>query len=106
MNCLFCGKDSWRSKFCRWCRNIKQNASSIVSQNKNKLRKLLKVENLSPERFDKFILYSDNIKNYGIIVMKYKEVDTKNTFERIMKYWTIINVVISFFFIFEIVLIF
>ena len=105
MICRLCGRESWRSKFCRWCRNIKQNASSIVSQNKNKLRKLLWVNKYSPEWFDKFILYSDNITSYGKIVLKYQEVDTRTTFERIFQYGTIVSALVMIFFSFEIILI-
>lgn len=105
MNCLFCGRESGRSKFCRGCRNIKENASAIVSQNKNKLRKLLQLNNFTPERFDKFILYSDNITSYWKIVMRYKSVDTRTTFERILNYWTIVSCFISIIFIAEILLI-
>lgn len=105
MKCLFCGRESWRSKFCRGCRNIKEKSLSIVSQNKNKLRKLLKMNNFTPERFDKFILYSDNIVSYWKIVMKYKEVDTRTTFERLLQYWIAVNVFIWWFFMFEILLI-
>lgn len=105
MNCLFCGRESWRSKFCIGCRRIKETAGSIVSQNKKKMRKLLQVENLSAERFDKFILYSDNIVSYWKIVMRYKVVDTKTTFERIMNYWAITVCCVSWFFLFEILLI-
>ena len=105
MNCLFCGRESWRSKFCRWCRNIKEKALSIVSQNKKKMRDLLGVNNFTPEWFEKFILYSDNIISYGKVVMKYKEVDTKTTFEKIMSYWVVMTCFASIFFLFEIILI-
>lgn len=105
MECLFCSKDSWRSRFCRACRKEKENAVSIVSQNKKKMKKLLQVENLSAERFDKFILYSNNIITQWKIVMKYKAVDTKTTFERIFRYGTVTACCLSLFFLFEILLI-
>ena len=41
MQCIKCWEESWRSKFCRVCRETKQNAVSIVSQNRWKLIKLL-----------------------------------------------------------------
>jgi hypothetical protein len=50
------------------------------------MKDLLGVNNFTPEWFEKFILYSDNIISYGKVVMKYKEVDTKTTFEKIMSY--------------------
>jgi hypothetical protein len=105
MECIKCWKDSGRSKFCRKCREIKQNAGSIVSQNKSKLIKLLQWDYLTPEWFEKFILYSNNIISYGKIVMEYKEVDTRRTFENIMKFWIITVNIISLLFIAEIVIV-
>ena len=104
MKCIKCWKDSWRSKFCRNCRDIKQNAVSIVSQNKSKLVRLLQWDYLTPEWFSKFILYSTNIINYGRIVMEYKQVDTYRTFDRIMNFWTIIWCLLSMLFISEILI--
>ena len=62
MKCLKCGKESKR-EFCRECKEIKQNSSAMVSQNKKKLVRLLNSKRLTPQWFDKFILYSENIKN-------------------------------------------
>ena len=104
MKCLKCGRDCWW-KFCRWCKNIKQNATAIVSQNKNKLRRLLLVNKYTPEWFDKFNLYSDNIRDYGRIVIEFKQVDIKYTFEKLLTYWTIANSIVAMFFIFELILI-
>ena len=105
MECIKCWKESGKSKFCRSCREVKQNAVSIVSQNKSKLIKLLQWDYLTPEWFEKFILYSNNIISYGKIVMEYKEVDTRRTFENIMKFWIITVNIISLLFIAEIVII-
>lgn len=104
MRCLKCGRES-KYTFCRWCKNIKRNATSIVSQNKNKLRKLLLVNNYNTERFDKFNLYSNNIKDYGRIVLEYKSVKNNYIFEKILKYWTIINCCVCAFFGMELLLI-
>jgi hypothetical protein len=105
MECIKCWRESWRSKFCRGCRNIKQNAGSIVSQNRTKLIKLLNTDYLTPEWFEKFILYSNNIISYGKIVMEYKEVDTRRTFDNIMKFWIVTVNIISLLFIAELIII-
>jgi hypothetical protein len=104
MECIKCWKESGKSKFCRSCREVKQNAVSIVSQNKSKLIKLLNWDYLTPEWFNKFILYTNNILTYGRVVMEYKEVDTRRTFEKIMKFWIISCNVISGLFIVEIMI--
>ena len=105
MECIKCWNDSGRSKFCRRCREYKQNAVSIVSQNKKKLIKLLNWDYLTPEGFSKLILYTNNIISYGKIVMEYKEVDTRRTFEKIMKFWIITCNIISLLFIAEILIV-
>ena len=64
MNCLLCGEDSKRNNFCRECKIKKQNATAMVSQNKKKLRELLQEREITPERFEKFIIYSNNIVKY------------------------------------------
>lgn len=71
MKCLKCGKESKR-EFCRECKEIKQNSSAMVSQNKKKLVRLLNSKRLTPQWFDKFILYSENIKKYGKVYMEYQ----------------------------------
>lgn len=104
MECIKCWKESGKSKFCRSCREVKQNAVSIVSQNKSKLIKLLNWDYLTPEWFNRFILYTNNILTYGRVVMEYKEVDTRRTFEKIMKFWIISCNIISGLFIVEIMI--
>lgn len=99
-----CWNESGRSKFCRKCRDIKQNAVSIVSQNKNKLIKLLRWDYLTPDWFSKFILYTNNIIKYWKIVMEYKQVDTIRKFINIINFWTYIVVFISILFIGEIII--
>lgn len=105
MKCLKCGRDSWAEKYCKGCKNIKRNATALVSQNKSKMKKLLNMNNYTPEWFDKFNLYSDNIKDYGRIVLEFKAVDIRYTFEKLLTYWTIVDCCISAFFIFELILI-
>ena len=104
MQCMKCWRESGRSKFCRGCRNIKQSAVSIVSQNKSKLIKLLNWDYLTPEWFNRFITYTDNIIRYGKIVMEFKEVDTRTTFDRIMQYWIYASNILSLLFIVEILI--
>ena len=105
MKCLKCGRDSWADKFCKWCKNIKRKSTALLSQNKNKLSRLLLTNKYSIERFKKFNLYADNIQTYGKIVLEFKAVDTRYTFEKLLTYWTAINCIISIFFIFELILI-
>ena len=71
MKCLKCGNESKR-EFYRECKEIKQNSSAMVSQNKKKLVRLLNSKRLTPQWFEKFILYSENIKKYGKIYMEYQ----------------------------------
>ena len=104
MQCMKCWAESGRSKFCRKCREIKQNAVSIVSQNKWKLIKLLRWDYLTPEWFSKFILYTNNIIRYWKIVMEYKQVDTIRKFVNIINFWTYIVAFISILFIGEIII--
>jgi pyocin large subunit-like protein len=95
MDCILCGADSRRDRFCRKCKEKKRNATAIVSQNKKKLRSLLKEERYTPERIEKFILYSNNIVKYGKVIMEYKEKDINRRFEAIMKAGVITCRVIS-----------
>ena len=88
MECLLCWKDC-KVKFCRECREKKQNATAIISQNKKKMLKLLNETQLSPERFDKFILYANNIVKHWKIVIDYRGKDTRRTFTRILEFWTL-----------------
>lgn len=104
MECIKCWKVSGRSKFCRECREIKQNAVSIVSQNKRKLVRLLEWDYLTPEWFNKFILYTDNIRKYWKIVMEYKQLDTIRIFTNIFKIWTVLSCLCSIVFIGEIII--
>ena len=104
MECIKCWDYSGKSKFCRKCREHKQNSVSIVSQNKSKLLKLLKWDYITPEWFNKFILYTNNIITYGKVVMEYKIVDTRTTFEKIMRFWIVSCNLISVLFITEILI--
>lgn len=105
MKCLKCNRESWANKYCKGCKNIKRNATALVSQNKSKMKRLLQMNNYTPERFNKFNLYSDNIKDYGRIVLEFKAVDTRYTFEKLLDYWTIVNCLVSAFFVIELILI-
>ena len=70
MKCLICGKDS-KYEFCRSCKETKHKAGAIISQNKKKLKILLDQNILQPELFNRFILYTDNIKKYGETYMTF-----------------------------------
>lgn len=89
MKCLKCGKEQ-KYEFCRECKEIKHNACAMVSQNKTKLIKLFRKDRLTPQWFEKYLLYTDNIKKYWAIYMKYKEIKEYKTFRIIC--WAI-NVV-------------
>ena len=104
MDCILCGEYSKRDRFCRKCKEKKRNATAIVSQNKKKMRKILKEERITPERLEKFILYSNNIVKYGKIIMEYKEKDINRRFEDIMKIGVIGCRLVSCVFITEILL--
>lgn len=105
MKCLKCGRDSWAEKYCKGCKNIKRKATALLSQNKSKLKRLLQMNNYTPEWFDKFNLYSDNIRDYGKIILEFKAVDTRYTFEKLLTYWIVWVNLVSAFFIFELILI-
>lgn len=68
MECLNCGKES-KWELCRNCKEKKHQAGALISQNKKKLRNLLDKSILIPENYEKFILYTDNIKKRGEIYM-------------------------------------
>ena len=68
MECLKCWKES-KWELCRKCKEEKHKAGAIISQNKKKLKILLDQNILQPELFNRFILYTDNIKKYGEIYM-------------------------------------
>lgn len=106
MKCLMCGRES-KDKFCKWCKNIKRKAIAIVSQNKSKLTKLLLIGKCkyTPQRFNKFNLYTSNIQDYGKVLIEYRAVDTRYTIEKLLTYWTILNSLVGTFFIFELILI-
>ena len=89
MKCLKCWKDSKR-EFCRECKTIKHNTCAMLSQNKKKLVKLLDWDWLSPEWFDKFLMYTNNIIKYGKIYMEYKDIKRDKIFRGIAK-WLILT---------------
>lgn len=71
MKCLKCGKEQ-KYEFCRECKEIKHNSWALVSQNRKKLVKLLMWKRLTPQWFEKFLLYTENIKKYWKIYMEYQ----------------------------------
>ena len=66
---------------------------------------MLTVNNYTPERFEKFNLYTGNIRDYGRLLMQFKQVDTRYTFEKLLTYGTIGVNLVSIYFIFELLLI-
>lgn len=86
MKCLKCGKES-KYEFCRECKEIKHQASALISQNRTKLIKLLLGKRLTPEWFEKFILYTNNILKYWKIYMEYKWIKEDKTLKIIS--WSI-----------------
>ena len=70
MKCMRCGKES-KWELCRECKEVKHRAGALISQNKKKLKNLIEWNILEPEKFSKFILYTDiynkRVKNlYGV----------------------------------------
>lgn len=70
MKCMRCGKES-KWELCRKCKEEKHKAGALISQNKKKLRNLLDDNILTPENFEKFILYTDNIRRRWEIYMSF-----------------------------------
>lgn len=70
MKCMRCGKDS-KWELCRECKEIKHKAGAMISQNKKKLKNLIEWNILEPEKFSKFILYTDNIRKRWEIYMSF-----------------------------------
>lgn len=105
MKCLKCDRESWANKYCKGCKNIKRKATALLSQNKSKLKRLLQMNNYTPEWFEKFNLYTGNIRDYGRLLMQFKQVDTKYKFENLLTYGTYAVNIVSLFFIFELLLI-
>lgn len=86
--CTHCGiKIRFWISLCNKCKDEKLHSTAILHQNKAKLKILLKEPRFSVERFDKFILYTNNIIRYWKILVKYKEEETIRTFERLKKWW-------------------
>lgn len=74
-NCLICGTPSWRCKFCRECELEKHKASAVVSQNAKKLKDLLRGKRMTTKWFEKFLVYTENIRKSGKVLMKFKTAD-------------------------------
>ena len=105
MPCLRCKNYSGKSLYCRECRKVKENAVSIVSQNKTKLIKLCKCKLVSKEWLDRLNLYTANINTYGLIVLQYKQEKSDYLFYRIVNSFTAIFSLIAMYFAFELVLV-
>lgn len=88
MKCMRCGKES-KWELCRECKEIKHKAGAMISQNKKKLRKLIEWNILEPEKFSKFILYTENIKKRWETYMEF--VHKKNlTIFKLITWWTML----------------
>lgn len=93
MQCLKCGKES-KWEFCRQCKEKKHNASAMVSQNKKKLVKLLLGKWLNAQWFEKFLLYTENIKKYGQIYMEYEWIKEYRTLKLICGWINVVWLVV------------
>jgi len=71
-HCLVCGSPSWRCKFCKKCDDERHKASAVVSQNAKKLKDLLKSKWVTTKWFEKFLVYTENIRKSGKVLMKFK----------------------------------
>ena len=84
--CHHCGKKiRFGLSLCKECNHIKSTCQAIISQNKKKLKKLLEKRSLTLERFDKFLLYANNIVHYWKILMEFKKNETVSTFDKLKK---------------------
>lgn len=104
MKCLKCGNESKR-EFCRECKDKKHNACALLSQNRTKLIKLLNKDRLTPEWFDKFILYTNNILKYWKVYMEYKDVKRDKIFRWILWVTYVLSGCIAFRWIISLVII-
>lgn len=102
MPCLRCKNYSGKSLYCRACRKVKENAVSTVSQNKAKLKKLLKCREISKERLTSFNLYVTNINTNALIVLQYKQEKSDYLFYKIVNSFTAAFCILSLYFAFEI----
>lgn len=93
MKCLKCGKEQ-KWEFCSECKEIKHNSGAMVSQNKKKLLKLLNGKRLTPQWFEKYLLYSENIKKYGKIYMEYQCVKEYRTLKLICNTINILSLLV------------
>lgn len=73
--CLACGSPSGNCKFCSKCAAERHKASALVSQNSKKLKWLLRTKRITTTWFEKFLLYTENIRNNWRVLMKYKTID-------------------------------
>ena len=90
MKCMRCGKES-KWELCRECKEVKHRAGALISQNKKKLKNLIEWNILEPEKFSKFILYTDNIIKEWKIYMEF----VKEKHYTIFKFITWTSVVFS-----------
>ena len=90
MKCMRCGKES-KWELCRECKEVKHRAWALISQNKKKLKNLLDKNILEVENYNKFILYTDNIKKNAETYMEF----VKEKHYTIFKFITWTSVVFS-----------
>jgi len=88
MKCMRCGKES-KWELCRECKGIKHRAGAIVSQNKKKLRNLIDYNILEPEKFSKFVLYTDNIRKQWEIYMSFV-IQKHHTIFKLITWWVML----------------
>lgn len=79
--CLMCFNDSHWHKYCEKCISMRANACSIINYNSKQLKKLFSKKWYTPEWFEKFTRYINNINNNMLILMKFLEKDNHRRFK-------------------------
>lgn len=80
-NCLRCFNESHGHKYCEDCISLRSNACSIIKQNSRRLEKLFDQKWYTPEWFEKFECYVNNIRKQEAILMEFLEKDNRRRFE-------------------------
>ena len=88
MKCMRCGKES-KWELCRECKEVKHRCGALISQNKKKLRNLLDKNILEVENYNKFILYTDNIKKNAETYMEFVK-EKHYTIFKVITWWTML----------------
>jgi len=79
--CLHCSNDSHGHKYCEKCVSLRANACSVINYNSKQLQKLFATKWFTPNWFERFELYVDNIRKQEAVLMDFLEKDTRRRFE-------------------------